>query len=174
MTQSGTRVEETDVVIVGAGGAGMAAALSVVENGGRAVVVEKRSDAGGTTNFVEGIFAVESEMQRRRNVKATRDEGFKQLMEYSHWRANASLVRAIVNQSGETIAWLERMGVEFIEPTADFLGGPRVWHLLKGFGRDMMEVLVAKAEARGVAIHYDTRATKTLRDGTGRLPVSQP
>jgi fumarate reductase flavoprotein subunit len=167
MTRSGTRVEETDVVIVGAGGAGIAAALSVVENGGRAVVVEKKSHAGGTTNFVEDIFAVESDMQRRRNVKATRDEGVKQLMEYSHWRANAVLVRAIVNKSGETIAWLERMGVAFIEPTADFLGGPKVVHLLKGFGRDMMEVLVAKAEAKGVTIHYDTRATKAFRDGTG-------
>ena len=61
------------------------------------------------------------------------------------------------------------MGVEFIEPTADFLGGPRVWHLFKGFGRDMMEVLVANAEAKGVTIHYDTRATKVAsgRDGSG-------
>jgi fumarate reductase flavoprotein subunit len=167
MTSSETRAEKTDVVIVGAGGAGIAAALSVVENGGRAVVVEKQSCAGGTTNFVEGIYAVDSDMQRRRNVKATRDEGFKQLMEYSHWKANASLVRSVVNKSGETIAWLEKMGVAFVEPTADFLGGPRVWHLFKGFGKDMMQVLVAKAEAKGVTIHYDTRATKVLRDGTG-------
>jgi fumarate reductase flavoprotein subunit len=59
------------------------------------------------------------------------------------------------------------MGVEFVEPTADYLGGPRVWHLFKGFGRDMMKVLVANSEANGVTIHYETRATKALRKGTG-------
>jgi fumarate reductase flavoprotein subunit len=162
-----TQAGNIDVVIVGAGGAGIAAALSVAENGGRVIVVEKASFAGGTTNFVEGTYAVDSEMQRRRNIKATREDGFKQLMEYSHWRANASLVRAIVNKSGETIAWLERMGVEFTEPAADFLGGPMVWHLFKGFGRDMMPVLLANAASKGVTIHYNTRATKILREGTG-------
>jgi fumarate reductase flavoprotein subunit len=169
MTSGEIRGEETDVVIVGAGGSGIAAALAVVENGGKAVVVEKNSHAGGTTNFVEGTYAVDSDMQRRRNVKATRDEGFRQLMEYSHWRANAALVRAIVNKSGETIAWLQRMGVEFVEPTSDLVGGPRVWHLFKGFGNVMMQVLVARAEAQGVTIHYRTTATKALREGKGPM-----
>ena len=70
MTRSGTRVEETDVVIVGAGGAGIAAALSVVENGGRAVVVEKTSYAGGTTNFVEGTYR-----GRQRNAAQAKHQG---------------------------------------------------------------------------------------------------
>ena len=117
----GHGVEETDVVIVGAGGAGIAASLSVVENGGRAAIVEKKSHAGGTTNFVEGIFPVESDMQRRRNVKATRDEGFKQLMEYSHWMANAALVRTIVNKSGETIAWLDELAWSLPSPRPTIL-----------------------------------------------------
>lgn len=167
MTSGEMRVEETDVVVVGAGGSGIAAALAVVENGGRAVVVEKKPHAGGTTNWVEGTYAVASDMQRGHNVKVTRHEGFTELMEYSHWRANAPLVRAIVNRSGETIAWLEQMGVEFVEPTSDIVGGARVWHLLKGFGNVMMQVLVARAEAQGVTIHYRTAATKILREGKG-------
>jgi fumarate reductase flavoprotein subunit len=73
-------------------------------------------------------------MQLRQNIKFTRDEGFKELMNYSHGKANAALVRTIVNKSGDTISWLENHGVQFALPGADFLGGPRVWRLLKGFG----------------------------------------
>ena len=99
-------MEKCDVVIVGCGGGGIAAALTLVQGGAKVIVLEKASYPGGSTNFVEGTYAVESEMQLKRNIKATRDEGFKELMNYSHWKANAALVRAIVNKSGDTIDWL--------------------------------------------------------------------
>lgn len=156
--------EKTDVMIVGAGGAGMATALMLAENGIRVEVFEKMAKAGGTTDFVEGIYAVESLMQRKRNIKITRDEGFHQMMEYSHWRANARLVRAVVNKTGDTIEWLEKHGVEFLEPTADWLGGPMVWHIFKGFGKEMRKKLVSAAESRGVRIHYKTRVKQVLRE----------
>ncbi len=37
-------------------------------------------------------------MQLQRNIRVTRDEAFKAIMEYTHWKANASLVRAFVNR----------------------------------------------------------------------------
>ena len=52
------------------------------------------------------MFAVETERQRLNYITYSRDEAFKNIMEYSHWRANPRLVRAIVNESAETIAWL--------------------------------------------------------------------
>jgi len=174
MTKQDTKkssTERIDVVVAGAGGAGMAAALALAESGVKAAVFEKTCRSGGTTNYVEGVYAVESFLQRRRNIKATRDEGFNQMMEYSHWRANPRLVRAVVDKTADTIAWLEKYGVEFLEPTADWLGGPRVWHLFKGFGRDVIKKLVAGAESRGVEIHYETRVKRLLRE-TGGGPVT--
>jgi fumarate reductase flavoprotein subunit len=156
-----------NVVVVGAGGAGIAAAHTLASGGARVVILEKMSFAGGSTNYVEGTYAVESEMQYRKNIKMTRDEGFRELMGYSHWRANPDLVRAIVDKSADTISWLEREGVEFVEPTAYFLGGPRVWHLFKGFGNMMINVLVANAEKKGVEIRYENTVKKLLRDGDG-------
>jgi hypothetical protein len=41
---------------------------------------------------LEGTYAMESEIQLKRNIKATRDEGFRELMNYSHWRANPALI----------------------------------------------------------------------------------
>lgn len=156
-----------DVVIAGAGGSGIAAALMLAEGEAKVVVFEKMPLAGGSTVYVEGTFAAESEMQWKRNIRVTRDQAFKEMMEYSHWRANAALARAIVDKSGGTISWLEKQGVEFIEPSADWPGGPRVWHLYKGLGGAMMKVLVANAIKKGVEIHYETSVKRLVREGNG-------
>src|SRR5512136_335436 len=159
--------ETKDVVVAGAGGAGLAAALSVAEGGAKVIVFEKMPFAGGSFLFVEGTFAVESEMQRKRNIKVTQDEAFKGMMEYSHWKANPALVRAFVDKSAGTIDWLEKEGVEFIEPTGTWLGGPRTWHLFKGLGGPAINVLVANAVRKGVDIRYETTVKHLLRKGSG-------
>ena len=162
--------EANDVVVAGAGGAGLAAALTLAEGGAKVIVFEKMPFAGGSFLFVEGTFAVESEMQRRRNIKVTRDEAFRGMMEYSHWKANPALVRAFINKSANTIDWLEKLGIEITEPTGTWLGGPRTWHLFKGLGGPAINVLVANAVKKGVEIRYETTVKHLLRQGNG--PVS--
>ncbi len=159
--------ESIDVVIAGAGGAGLAAALTLAEGGVRAIVFEKMPLAGGSFLFVEGTFAVESEMQRKRNIKVTREDAFREMMEYSHWKANPALVRAFVDKSASTIDWMERQGVEFTEPTGTWLGGPRTWHLFKGLGGPPIKVLVANVVKKGVEIRYETAVKHLLREGSG-------
>ncbi len=88
-----------DLVVIGSGVAGLAAALSAAERGAKVIVCEKQRALGGTSNFFQGTFAVESELQRAGFVSYTRDEAFKNIMEYSHWRADPRLVRAIVDRS---------------------------------------------------------------------------
>ena len=109
----GEKKNEADIVVIGSGMTGLAAALTAAEGGAKVILFEKQASLGGTSNFFLGIFAVESEQQRRHFVTYSRDEAFKNVMEFSHWRANARLVRAIVNESAGTIAWLLRQGVEF-------------------------------------------------------------
>jgi fumarate reductase flavoprotein subunit len=104
-----TKTAKTDVVI--GSGTGIAA-VTAAEKGAKVIVFEKERSLGGTSNFFDGMFAVESEMQRERYITYSRDEAFKRIMEYSHWRANARLVRAFVNESASTISWSEN-GVEF-------------------------------------------------------------
>ncbi len=159
--------EANDVVVAGAGGAGLAAALALSEGGAKVVIFEKMPFAGGSFLFVEGTFAVESEMQRKRNIKVTRDEAFRGMMEYSHWRANPALVRAFVDKSASTIDWLEEQGVEFTEPTGTWLGGPRTWHLFKGLGGPAINALATHAIKKGVEIRYETAVKHLLRQGNG-------
>ena len=158
---------KADVAIIGAGGAGMAAASVLAEGGAKVVVFEKMPYAGGSTNFAEGSFGAETEMQLKRNIKETREDTFKGIMEYSHWMANASLVKAFVDKSSETIAWLEREGVEFDGLAGTWLGGPLTWHLYKGYGAAMMKVIVNNAIKKGVEIRYETPVIRILREGNG-------
>src|SRR5512136_2094332 len=122
---------DADVVVIGSGATGLAAALAAAANGVRVLVFEKQRSLGGTSNFFEGTFAVESAMQRERYITYGKDEAFKGIMEYSHWRANPRLVRAIVNESGQTIAWLQKEGVEFADATINMPEAPRTYHTVR-------------------------------------------
>ena len=109
---------ETDVVVIAGGAAGLAAAVSAAESGAKVIVFEKASTTGGAANMGNGLFAVESNMQIMKQVPLTRDEAFKIFMDYTHWRVDARLVKAYIDKSASTIDWLEKMGVEFLEPAA--------------------------------------------------------
>src|SRR5208283_302149 len=142
------------LVVIGSGAAGTVAALTAAEGGARVIVLEKMRSLGGVSNFAEGLFAAESDMQRAQYASYSRDDAFKTIMEYSHWRANPRLVRAFVDETAATVSWLVGHGVEFQELSRNMPDGPLVWHVLKGPDREraslMMRTLAAGAKEKGV------------------------
>jgi len=159
---------ETDIVVVGSGSTGLVAALTAAEGGAKVILLEKMRSMGGVSNFAEGMFGAESDMQRQQYVSYTRDDAFKTIMEYSHWRANARLVRAFVDESAATITWLQQQGVEFDEVTTNVPGGPVVWHILKGpeteRGSMMIKTLTERAKEKGVEFWLATQAKKLIKE----------
>jgi len=155
------------VVVIGSGASGLGAALTAAEGGLKVILLEKRLRVGGTSNFAEGMFAVESDMQREKYISYTRDQAFKNIMDYSHWRANPRLVRAFVDKSASTIAWLQRQGVEFVEVTNNMPEGFRTWHVLKGptraRGSALTKILLARAKEKGVTLWLATEAKKIIK-----------
>jgi fumarate reductase flavoprotein subunit len=103
--------QRTDIAIVGGGAAGLTAAIAAAENGAAVAVYEKGATTGGAANMGMGPFAVESKLQRMKNIALTREQAFKVFMDYTHWRVDARLVSAFINKSADTIDWLEEMGV---------------------------------------------------------------
>lgn len=158
----------TDIIVIGSGAAGMSAALTAAEAGASVVLCEKMKFTGGTSNFAEGMFAVESEMQRPMYMQYSRDQSFRDIMDYSHWRANPRLVRAFVDESGATIGWLRSRGVEFSEAATNSPDGIRTVHVLKGpfmaMGTPMMKTLLARAIEQGVDVRKATGVKEILRD----------
>ncbi len=154
---------EADVVVIGSGASGLTAALTAAEGGAKVIVFEKQSEPGGTSINFEGIFAVESDMQRAQFIDYSRDDAFKSIMEYNHWKANPRLVRNIVNESAETISWLERQGVEFTGVTINMPKSPRTYHVVAGTGLAVVKVLVSNAKEKGVDLQMGTPVTKILK-----------
>jgi fumarate reductase flavoprotein subunit len=159
---------ETDVVVIGSGVSGLVAALTVAEAGAKAIVFEKQRSLGGTSNFFKGTFAVESRQQRERYVTYGRDEAFKEILEYGHWRNNPRLVRAIVDESVKTISWLEKQGVEFIEVTINMVDSPQTYHVIRGEGAAVIKIISTRAREKGVEIKAGTPVKQILKEG-GRI-----
>ena len=161
---------KADVVVIGAGVSGLVAGLAAAEGGASVILFEKTDKPGGPLNAPggsAGFFAVESRMQRQRYNPLTRDEAFKTIMNYSHWRANARLARAFVDKSANTIEWFEQRGVEFTDnsPMGMFTGSHYTQHFVKGGGAALLKVLVDRAKEKGVEIRLETPAKKILKDG---------
>ena len=168
MKTAGGETMSPDVVVIGAGASGLAAALTAAEGGAGVILFEKMRHIGGSSSFAEGMFAVESEMQRRDHMFFTRDEAFEAIMDYSHWRANPRLVRAFVDESAGTIGWLQQQGVEFTEVITNMPDGIRTLHILKGpygaKGYPMIKTLAARAMEKGVDIRVSTAVKKIIRE----------
>jgi fumarate reductase flavoprotein subunit len=162
---------ETEVVVIGSGAAGLAAALTAAEEGAKVIIFEKERSPGGTSNFLQGTFAVESDMQRERYIMYSRDEAFKAIMEYSHWIANPRLVRAIINESGATISWLQKQGVGFTDATINMPDSPRTYHVIKGRGEALVKALTTRAKEKGIDIRLATLVKRIVKQGDRRTGV---
>ena len=159
---------QVDLVVVGAGASGLVAALTAAEGGAKVIVFEKQRSIGGTSNFFRGTFAVESDMQREQYVTYSRDEAFRAIIEYSHWRANPRLVRAIVDESAGTIRWLQKQGVEFTGATINMVDSPRTYHLVRGEGAAVVKVLATRLKEKGGDIRLPVPVSRLLKEG-GRI-----
>lgn len=121
-----------DLVVIGA--SSTAAAWAAAEKGLKVVTLEKKAIPGGTGAFSEGIFAVESKLQKDWNYGLTKDQAFTMIMNYGHWRGNARMVRAFVDRSADTIDWMMKNGVKFEKLFSNYPNGLYTWHIYEGRG----------------------------------------
>ncbi len=162
---------QADVVIVGCGGSGIPAAVSAFENGAeRVVIIEKQKRAGGNSVMARGIFACETSVLRKAMVKSDKDEIFTNTMNWHHhFRVNGRILRAWINQSGDTVEWLKKRGLEFEVGTTQRMTydiDPH-WHcVLKGTMAGPMGHLVAELIERGAIFYTETQVEEILmQDG---------
>ena len=152
-----------DLAVIGSGVTGMAAAVTAAEGGARVAVFEKQRSLGGTSNFFSGMFAVETARQRESYITYSRDDAFRNIMEFSHWRANARLVRAIVDESAETITWLLAHGVEFRPETINMPEAPRTYHPVKGQGAAIIKALAMSGKEKGIDFELGAPVTRIIK-----------
>jgi fumarate reductase flavoprotein subunit len=164
-------IVSADIVIIGGGGAGLAAAMEAKEKGAESVIIiEKRARPGGNTALAGGIFACESPVQARQRIVADKDELFHRAMDWTHWsRINPKILRAFINKSGDTIRWLESKGLEFdlIRFYPDQV--PLLQHNPRGGGAYLVKVLSKECRERGVHILVKTGCMRIIRSKKGNV-----
>ncbi len=160
----------TDVVVVGAGLCGMAAAAAAAERGARVILVEKKGAPGGNSVFVVGIFGAGSPAQRRLSIDTPKDELFRLAMDYAHWKINPRVFRSFIDKSGDTIKWLEDKGVRFDNIPPLYPGHTlRTWHSLvkENVGPVILKSLRKSCEQLGVKMLFNCSAKKILSGENG-------
>ena len=104
---------EADVVVVGFGGAGAAAALEASEQGADVLVID-RFDGGGATAYSGGVYyAGCTRFQKENGFDDTPDEMFKYLKIETGDAVMDSTLRRFCEESAATVEWLEKHGVRF-------------------------------------------------------------
>ncbi len=110
-----TNVEQpdADIVIVGAGIAGLAAAIEAAEAGRSVIVVEANSVPGGHAVKAGGFALVGTALQERRGIADSPDLAATDLIDWSV-DGDETWIRRYVEASGpEVHDWLTALGVEF-------------------------------------------------------------
>jgi len=162
-----------DIVVIGAGGAGLAAAVAAAEKGAKVIILEKRQSPGGNSAKAFGLFAAESSIQNRLNFRSDRDFFFQTIVDYSHWRITPDIVNAYINKSADTIEWLKEKDISFDLPQITRqvfqVTIPPVCHYPLGYGVNLIKILAKKFTELGGRILCDTTAKQILSDNNGQI-----
>jgi fumarate reductase flavoprotein subunit len=155
---------DVDVVIVGSGAAGLAAALAAKAEGARVLISEGESVLGGASRLSGGwIMGARSEVQRAAKVEDTPESLYNDLMLYNQFKIHPGIARRLAFESGETIDWLAGLGVRFLPDLEQ--SGPglvkRV-HMTDGGGQHLIDVLASRCREQDVDFALGNRVDRLL------------
>ena len=166
-------VYEADLVIVGSGTAGLAAAVEAGSRGISTIVVEQADDFGGNSPAIEALFAVGDKISEEFGVEYTVADVIHTELEYSNYRTSGALWTDLVTQSEENYYWLVDQGVKFsgrVEKGSGLIPVAHVFDTSSGDARDPYTVPMGeKAQSYGVQFHYNETANRLyVEDGAVR------
>lgn len=102
-----------DIIIVGAGGAGMSAALEAKEKGLNPVIFEKMPVAGGnTTKSSSGMNASQTKFQKEQGIEDNNDLFYEETLAGGHNTNDKEMLRFFVDNSASAIDWLDSIGIK--------------------------------------------------------------
>ena len=191
-------MKDYDVIVVGAGNAALAAAVSARENGAeRVLVLEKapREMRGGNTHWSGGVFRFAFDDPRELSALLpgveqeyedfysgiqpyTRQDFHGDLMRVTSGQTDPVLSHVLVDNSKDTVFWMNKVGKVQMEPDITLTGvrkGNRiVW--ARGLvvraeheGVGLSRSWFGTAERMGVEVRYGANVTGLLQDHRGHV-----
>ncbi len=164
--------KEVDFLVIGGGGAGLAAAIEASDKGVENVlIVEKLGQIGGTTFISQGMIAgFDSKVQKAEpSVPTNFDEMYANLMRNASYRLDPDLAKITVGRCGQTIDWLvDRLEMPFKDDVLVGYGPLEMMHVVDGAGEGMRAPFQAALDKAGIEVMTETTATQIITDETGK------
>ena len=110
-----SEVKDWDVIVVGTGVAGLAAACSALEAGaGNVLILEKSPVVGGHSILSTGyVAAVDKPRQQRAGIEDSPSLMLQNMLEVGGYLNDVELAKIVCENSEDTVYWLEKMGVKW-------------------------------------------------------------
>lgn len=158
-----------DVVVIGAGGAGLIAAIEAKLNGANVTVIEKMAFPGGNTLISGAEYAApENWVQKKEGLKDSKDQFFNDTMKGGDNESNPNLVRVLADNALDGAVWLKDYVNVVFEDRQMFFGGHSVKRSLVPNGASGVEVigkLMAKAKELGIPVYLEMNAVELITKG---------
>lgn len=156
-----------DVVVVGSGAAGLAAALAAAQDDASVLVAEGEGIVGGSSRLSGGLMmGAGTRYQRAIGIEDSPAALFHDYMTLNQWKVESAVVERLTQRAGEAVEWLGDLGVEFYDEMV--FGGdetvPRV-HCPIGRGQAVVDVLYARCREAGVEFALGRRVDRLLAAG---------
>lgn len=171
-----------DVIVVGAGGAGLAAAVAAAEAQRSVLVIEVLDSILKSNTATCGgvLMGAETSVQREAGIEDSREAFEKYLEAVGGDFDDPALRHLFALTAGETIEWLRELGVEFpvahlyvsgVEPLfADVTPPVARGHITDTrSGKPVVEALYRRAQELGVEFRFETRAERLLTGADGAV-----
>ena len=106
--------KETDIVVVGFGGAGSAAAIEARKAGAEVVILEASSVGGGSTALNGGlIYLGGTPLQKAHGIEDSAENFLNYMMQMAGPSANVDALKLIAEQSEDIYNWCLEQGIDF-------------------------------------------------------------
>ena len=174
-TTSGKKTVDVDVAVVGAGGAGVAAALAARQHGASVALIEKTISPLGASTFAGGMFAGDSQQQKEKNAVVSKKWLYDEYMDASQGYMNSILVRRIIDESGKTVDWLNENGaiMKLVDAgtggSYDHIGMPATLHGYQEGGTKAVTKLIEKFKSLGGQMYFGFAGQRLLQDENGNV-----
>ena len=161
---------DVDILVIGAGGCGLAAAIAGHDAGASVAVIEKQDRPGGNSSLSTGsVPAAGSRFQREAGIEDDPDRMVRDLMGIARETDDLDLVRRLARVSAETVEWLvDEVGARIALVTAYRHIGhsvPRLHAPVSRRGQDLVDDLIAAVEKRDVPIAVGNSAVELVVEG---------
>lgn len=164
---------DTDVAIIGAGAAGLIAALAAQEAGAEVVIVERDAVPSGSTALSAGLIpAAGTRFQREAGIADSPALFASDILDKAHHEPDPAMVARLTTHVGPVLEWLaDRHGLPFdVITNFNYPGhsANRMHGLPKRTGSELIDRLREAVEAAGIPLLTGFRATTlfTQADGT--------